>query len=263
MISKIEIEQILRLDLIEALTTKTFYHYTKFDTAIDEILLKNTLQFSDPLTFNDPFDCNEKLLKVSFDQELVDDTLNNLSVKLSRQEKRELIRKFNNPKTFPEILKNERKKYKITCFSKFHNEILMWSHYAAKHSGICIGFDFPHKYDENFIMCPVKYLDELKPIDGKTDVLRVIMYWLTTKSIRWDYEKEIRAITKSKSTNDYELLRFDPIYIKEIIFGCNVKDKDIENGLVKLKRGGLKIDNIVVKRMRIDEQNFLLKDEII
>ena len=139
----------------------------------------------------------------------------------------------------------------------------MWSHYADKHLGICIGFNFPHKYDEKFILCPVKYLNELKPIDGSTDVFRVILYWLTTKSIRWEYEHEIRAITKCKTTDNYELIKFEPKFIKEIIFGCNVTDKNISEGIKKIRRSGLNLDRIIIKRMRIDENNFLLKEEII
>lgn len=139
----------------------------------------------------------------------------------------------------------------------------MWSHYADKHSGICIGFNFPHKYDDKLVLCPVKYLNKLKAIDGTTDVLRVIMYWLTTKSIRWHYEREIRAITKSKIDSKNELIKFDPKYVKEIIFGCNVTDTEFNNGINKVRKSGLYLDKILIKRMRINEQNFLLKDEII
>jgi hypothetical protein len=64
-------------------------------------------------------------------------------------------------------------------------------------------------------------------------------------------------------TNNYELIKFDPIYIKEIIFGCNVNDKDVDKGLIKLKRSGLELNRISIKRMRIDDSNFLLKEEII
>jgi len=263
MISKSEIEQILRIDLLKVLTTDKFYHYTKFNTAIDFILTNHTIQFSDPTTFNDPFDCSEKLLKFNYNDSLVDDAINHSSMRLSRQQRIELKRSFNNPKNYQDILKAERQKYKIACFSEYFNEILMWSHYADKHSGICIGFNFPHKYDDKFVLCPVKYLDELKPIDGTTDVLRVIMYWLTTKSIRWDYEQEIRAITKSKMNSKNELIEFDPKYIREIIFGCNVTDTEFNNGIKKIKKSGLDLDTVIIKRMRINEQNFLLKDEII
>ncbi|MFZ4402108.1 MAG: DUF2971 domain-containing protein [Bacteroidales bacterium] len=263
MICKTEIEKILRIDLLKVLTTDTFYHYTKFKTAIDSILTDCTLQFSNPKTFNDPFDCNLKLLKINYKDIMVNEAIKQSSINLSRQQRREVERTFNNPKTFQNILKAEREKYKIACFSETNKEILMWSHYADKHSGVCIGFNFPHKYDDKFVMCPVKYLNELKSIDGMTDTLKVILYWLTTKSVRWDYEQEIRAVTKSKMNTNYELIKFDSKYIKEIIFGCNVTEKELNDGIKKIKKSGLNIDRIMIKHMRIDEHNFLLKEELI
>jgi len=34
-------------------------------------------------------------------------------------------------------------KYGVLCFSRRWNNILMWSHYADGHKGICLGFDGP------------------------------------------------------------------------------------------------------------------------
>ncbi len=84
MIFKSEIENIITNDLRKVITTDIFYQYAKFDIALDKILLKQSLRFSDPITFNDPFDCNEKLLRINYDNKLVEETINNLSVKLSR-----------------------------------------------------------------------------------------------------------------------------------------------------------------------------------
>lgn len=263
MIEKSEMEYLIRTGLLKVLTTDTFYHYTKYKVGIDDILIDNTLQFSNPKVFNDPFDCNERLLKIESNEKDVDDTISNLFLKPSRQKRREIKRKFYDPIRIQEVIKKERNRYKLACFSEFSNETLMWSHYADKHSGICIGFDFPHKYEDKFILCPVKYLDVLKSIDGMTDVYRVIIYWLTTKSIRWEYEHEIRAITKCKTSENHELVKFDPKYIKEIIFGCNVTDKEVKEGINKIRKSGLNLDRITIKRMRIDENNFLLKEEII
>ncbi len=263
MLEKSDIERIVRMDLLNVLTTNTFYHYTEFDTAIDYILINQTLQFSDPKTFNDPFDCNERLLKIDYNDELINKSISKVAPHLNRQKKRELKRSFKNPETQAQIFERERKRFKIACFSDCYNEILMWSHYADKHSGICIGFDFPHRYADKFIMCPVKYLNELNALDGKTDNLRIIMYWLTTKSIRWQYEHEIRAISKSKTSEKHELINFDAQYVKEIIFGCNVSNLKIFNAIRKLKKNNLVFEKVVFKRMRIDETNFLLKEEIL
>lgn len=140
----------------------------------------------------------------------------------------------------------------------------MWSHYANKHSGICIGFNFPHKYEDKFILCPVKYLNEIKELDGTIDVYRVLLYWMTTKSIRWKYEKEIRAIYRCRNQkSDYEDINYESKYVKEIIFGCNVPDKKIEEAILRIKKSNLDFENITIKKMVINENDFLLTDKII
>ncbi|MFB6342358.1 DUF2971 domain-containing protein [Saccharicrinis sp. FJH62] len=264
MIFKSEIEDIITNDLKKVIETEIFYQYAVFDVALKEILLKQSLKFSDPNTFNDPFDCNEKLLRINYDEKLVEETINNLSVKISRQERRELKRKFKNQSNQAEILKEKRKEYKLSCFSEVNNEVLMWSYYADKHSGICIGFNFPHKYDGKFILCPVKYLAELRELDGATDLYRIILYWLTTKSIRWKYEKEIRAISRCKDQkSEHEYINYESKYVKEIIFGCNVPDKKIEEAIEKIRKSNLDFNNITIKRMIINENNFLLSEKTI
>ena len=178
---------------------------------------------------------------------------------LSRSKRRKMIRAIKNTDVYSEFLKVEREKYKLSCFSEKYNEVLMWSHYANKHQGICIGFNFPIKYEEKFMLCHVKYLDKILPIDGKADLLRVILYWLTTKSIRWNYENEIRAI----SVNSKEIIEFDKIFVKEIIFGCKVSNHKIRHLLTEIKNFGYNLTNIRLKKMEIDKESFLLKEKTI
>ena len=93
---------------------------------------------------------------------------------------------------------------------------------------------------------------------------RIILYWLTTKSIRWEYEKEIRAIRRSNNKKPfYEYINYDSKYIKEIIFGCNVSNKKIENAIAKIKKSNLNYKRITFKRMKINDNDFLLTEEII
>src|SRR5260370_34750674 len=35
----------------------------------------------------------------------------------------------------------------ILCFSRNWDNLLLWSHYGASHTGICLGFDIPDDYD--------------------------------------------------------------------------------------------------------------------
>lgn len=264
MISKSQLEYSQLADLIGAINTKTFYQYANYDIALEKIILNQSLQFSDPSTFNDPFDCNEKLLKIKYYDKDIKEAINNTKHELTRQKRREVIKEFKNPKKRAQILKSKRKEYKLSCFSKYNDQTLMWSHYADKHNGICIGFNFPHRYDDKFILCPVKYIKELKELDCNADTHRVILYWLTNKSINWEYEGEFRAISHSKNIDSkYEYTTYDSKYIQEIIFGCNLSDEKIYNAISRIKKSNIDLDNIIIKKMVIDENTFSLKEIII
>lgn len=132
----------------------------------------------------------------------------------------------------------------------------MWSHYADCHKGIVIGFNFPI-INDNFVVYPVTYANSIFPIDGYTDVLKVLYYWVTTKSHHWAYEEEFRAINKDGT----EYLSFDKEWIKEIIFGCKVTDKEISKTISMMRK--LKYKNFTVKRMVIDEDTFSLKELVV
>jgi len=263
MIKKTEIEDIITNDLNEVLKNKTIYKYSNFETGLERIVLNKTLKFSHPSIFNDPFDCNEDLLKVDISAEVLDKTIDELDINLTPSRREQIKKLYNNPNTLSSMLKKHKDKFKISCFSKLNDEVLMWSHYADKHKGICIGFNFPYKYDDKFILCPVKYLDKMLPLDGETSTDRIFMYWLTAKSVRWRYEQEIRAITNSNSKETEEIIHYDKKFINEIIFGCNVGDREIKVAIEKIKTVDLNFKKIIFKRMIIDKETFLLKEKII
>ncbi len=264
MISQKELVGIIRRDLLHLLDTDIIYQYSSYDTALDEILLKKSLQFANPQTFNDPFDCNETVLKINIKKKSVSETLDSIDKNLPRRLKRKLIKDADKRETVEYYLKRLRKNFKVSCFSRSYEDVLLWSHYAKKHSGICIGFDFPPVYENKFTLCPIRYSKEIKEIDGGVDMRRLIPYWLTIKSERWIYEQEIRAIAESQAANEpYEYINYDAKYIKEVIFGCNVKNKKIREAKEKIKRSDLPFENIIFKRMNIDKETFLLKEETI
>jgi|TARA_R110000823_G_scaffold206566_1_gene337244 hypothetical protein len=263
MLTKPEIENIISEDLKKILSNKTIYKYSDFNTGIDKILLGRTLNFSHPNVFNDPFDCNEKLLKVIIPKEelkrLFELGKSNIPIDLHEQ----FWKNINDPKMVDKFNRSEKDRYLISCFSELNNEVLMWSHYGEKHNGVCIGFDFPHAYEDKFIICPIKYEAELKPLDGECSLARVILYWLTTKSNRWSYEKEIRAITRATEKTKSEILEYDGKYIKEVVFGCNVDKEKINETLILIRNSSLNIDKIEFKKMEIDNDTFLLKESLI
>ena len=114
-----------------------------------------------------------------------------------------------------EHLKRKNKTARILALTYNCNSPPMYSHYAQKHTGICVGYkiDFDEiKANDNLSYGDVQYATKNK-IENLKD-----LYML--KSPEWSYEKE------------YRLVRFDNekfinnIAIKEIIFALHCTDKD-------------------------------------
>ena len=95
-----------------------------------------------------------------------------------------------------------RNNYKVSCFSECHNSILMWSHYANQHKGICLEFSmkkveleirkriFPVAYHQNMFNLS-DYLDE----ESSANCIKNQKYpflCLFLKDIGWIYENEWR-----------------------------------------------------------------------
>ena len=115
-----------------------------------QIMIDSKLYFSSPLSFNDPFDCkilfqsslSLKELKKRFDT-LLKKKASNLNWK---QRKAFIIKRVSesDPQEFIEYmtksLQHEVNKVGILSLSGVNDNILLWSHYAFGHTGLCIGF---------------------------------------------------------------------------------------------------------------------------
>jgi len=261
-LTKADLDKITTEDLSKLLSNEIIFKYSSLSTGINDILLKNTLKFSDPTEYNDPFDCHEYLLKVDMSKADIEKFIAFQYPNYSRTLKREMIRRLNADEIYKGF-ETERKRFKITCFSLDKKNTLMWSHYADKHKGICIGFQFPPIYDDKFILSPVSYIDEIPLFVGKVEAFKMIRYWLSMKSDCWEYEKEIRAIRKATSTSNFEYVKYERSCVKEIISGCKVSQTEIENSKKLLKTNGFDLKDITLKKMVIDKDTFKLKEIII
>lgn len=250
---------------------RRIYKYIGYEDAMKYILInKNTLKFSSPDDFNDPFDCYEGFVNFSNvpPYTIFDDTANRLLDKsIAKEISLRTKQILNNKKARANFFKEQKKDYRVSCFSKTYDEVLMWSHYASKHTGVCIGFEFPTEpLPKDFIVFPVLYKDNVQPFDVYANPYRIILHWITTKSHHWKYEEEVRAVIKSNSkkllhdgTNYYYEIEKD--WIKEIVFGCKVSDKAVEKTIRLIRKNGFK--NMLIKRMFINPDNFSLEETII
>ena len=128
---------------------------------------------------------------------------------------------------------------RILCPSEVCTSIVMWSYYAANHSGIVLGFS-SHKAESPFRLAhPVKYVAqmpnlydeetlsgmlagyvELNPADFVGDVV-----W--TKSLHWSHELEWRIYSdESNRIAPYEDIPFSPDDLRSVIFGVRISDED-------------------------------------
>ena len=126
----------------------------------------------------------------------------------------------------------------VLCFSRNWGDPLLWSHYADKHRGVCIGFDVQDDqvtrvtYTENRLVISARDVDNASEEEGKSLMVRL----LSTKYIGWQYEEEVRAYIsleeKNSSTGLYYVDFGEKLKLKEIIVGplCSAGNK------VKIKK---------------------------
>ena len=101
----------------------------------------------------------------------------------------------------------------IKCFTPHNDNLLMWSHYAKSHSGICIEFDVEKDCDFFVYPMPIKYQKEYPQINilGNDYTHKL----LETKADVWSYENEVRVYKQSSGYHT-----FKPNSLVSVIFGC-------------------------------------------
>ena len=138
-----------------------------------------------------------------------------------------------------QILHAEKLKYKIFCCSKEYNEILMWSHYADNHRGICLEIEIDEMVckEQNIFYRNIVYKKNLVSILPKISEQKQAKYILNHKISNWRYEKEIRFFIQNDKPNSYKIGD-----IKAILLGsrCNESEKNsikewIKNTQIELK----------------------------
>jgi len=116
------------------------------------------------------------------------------------------------------------------------DEILLWSHYANRHKGIRVGFEFPAVDKPAFQISEILYQKNRVVVDfsfeAQFEAVQDALYKsASTKSIAWEYEHEVRLFIKTESCEPREIktetsvvlehfLPFDPSWVKSVDFGA-------------------------------------------
>jgi hypothetical protein len=194
-------------------------------THLREIVVQSKLWLSSPTAFNDPFDMRAKFV---FDA--------------SPEEKRARLRKFlqdegkkhheierllpglmvkaNAERLIPNLQKTTAE-IGVCSFAGDPRSILMWSHYASNHEGLCLVFEISRDPVIFLEAMAVEYSSDypvvnwVKDFDGGGPLSIVLR-----KHEGWKYEKE-RRIIKFHNANTH--LKFGPLALRAVITGCRIR----------------------------------------
>jgi len=193
----------------------TLFKYRSLATEEDrkytsEIFLKNEVWFPTPASFNDPFDCQFVLKseasreeKMSFFREYL-----KWRYRLSDAQAEHRTKKMFSPTRRSELadwerqrlqdIRDTRNRIGVFCLTEVSDDILMWSHYADQHRGICLEFTLSSQEHIDFFAqaSEIKYQDsfpEVNPFTRSPPGKKLTLMALR-KSTRWKYEKEWRIL---------------------------------------------------------------------
>ncbi len=244
--------------------SKPVYKYTSVETA--KIILKtHKIRFRAPSTFNDPFEFSLDF----FDRDLSNkefkdrfEFLLRMQPGITSRRRKEILKNTSVAdfkKSYDSTIERQRQLSMVFCTSEINNDILMWSHYANCHKGVCIGLFMPPVVSSiDFLTMKVNYTDIIKPKRFYTNDQHqrglALVYWVFTKASCWSYEKEVRSVIKNEgnqlriSNEKFCDVELNSSQLKEIYFGLETSKKDVDDLTQIIKSKNYTIP--IIKRMQ-------------
>ena len=248
------------------------------------VLIENQLYLSSPSLFNDPFDCRipidyrhlntkEKIERfahgfIDRHQDYIAD--NGFSHK---EEFDKLVYDLTNDfeafqtKHENQLFSMQDIHYGVLSMSTKWNNILMWTHYADLHRGVCYGF-WEVKLRESDLFGkggPVGYdPDNTFPFINPFEENKMIKGFIEThnKANEWNYENEYRLFKlffPDVPSKGDRIKRIPNDFFAEIVLGIMVPDDHKKEIVEKAKKKGIKIYQAVKVpfQFKIDRKEIL------
>lgn len=191
-----------------------------------DILLNGNIWVSSPTQFNDPFDMKAEIVfEGSYYKKILSMLIKLLELhpKMNHKEWSAIVaeRMQMNPTRLLALIRDNFELHLsrtgVYSFSDNPLSVLMWSHYADFHRGICIQFEMAASPSTFFVANPVKYTDRYPRINWTEDSASQLEAVILGKSVQWAYEKERRFFTPNHSNF---LHAVNPNAIAGVILGC-------------------------------------------
>ena len=247
---------------------KILYKYRDWNNDYHKRLLTdNELYFASANQYNDPFDC---AIPYRFrEEELTKDNLfklylhlvkikhpdysdSQLQAEAFKNQQADLIHDEQYQEKMEEEFQDSfNKEFGIVSLTANRNNFLMWSHYAASHTGFCVGFNTdklckvtkgdrilePVMYNETF---PIfKLLDDLK------DPVKNFKKANYAKSKVWEYENEYRILKMGMAR---KTLVLSEDTFAEVVLGCKLHQEVKSEVLALIKERFPKVSVYDVKK---------------
>lgn len=113
----------------------------------------------------------------------------------------------------------------LLCFSELWDNPVMWSHYASRHTGLCLGFEISEDRIGKVLYSRKRLVADLEKLSNPSllseeDALR----FLFTKYAHWRYEKEFRSFVTKEEKDPETGLYFanfsEHLKLKRVIVGA-------------------------------------------
>nr|WP_316629685.1 DUF2971 domain-containing protein [uncultured Brevundimonas sp.] len=196
---------------------------------LEHLLLEDQLYFSSPPSFNDPFDCLPAIRTPR----------SRVARELGLNRDRRRVGHLGDPKVADDAAKYFKRlgatqlaaeaqsifratmaEMGVVCFSENETDVLMWSHYANHHKGVCLRFS-RHWPDDLPLLMKVHYAQERATMSfpsrlgiDRTDELFNV---LCTKAQSWGYENEWRLFWHHGA---FKSAAISPKLIDRVILGA-------------------------------------------
>jgi len=113
----------------------------------------------------------------------------------------------------------------LLCFSSKWSNPVLWSHYADRHQGLCLGFDLLDDMAAKVSYKAKRLVAEAEALQSPGVLDEALMRrFLTTKYAHWRYESEVRSFVgideKDLETGHYFLPFSSSLKLTHIIVGC-------------------------------------------
>ena len=139
----------------------------------------------------------------------------------------------------------------------------MWAHYAADHSGYCVGIE-QFGWPETCAPLRMKYFDKRPVVDLACDYLsdrkasgQLVDDLMFSKARCWEHEREYRIVRPETSASHQPI----PVgAIREILLGTKIEEKH-RNRIMKAARNS--VDRIHVYQLHLHPTDYTFTKELV